>query len=84
MRQVYHLVDYKSALIGIRGHLAAMFLWYANQGFPDLCVEPEEFWKGGELNQKTWDDWIAKYLKTEHEVHALKVGLERAIAVFFF
>ena len=73
MRQVFHLLDYKSAMIGIRAHLAALLMWYCRRGFPELTVKPDAYWKGGKIDQAAWDAIIKGYVKEKQEVHRFKV-----------
>ena len=77
MRQVFHLLDYKSALLGIRAHLAALLMWYCRQGFPQLIVKPEAYLKGETIDQVAWEGIIKHYVKTlceNHEVHKIKAS----------
>lgn len=69
------MLDYDSALLGIRATIIGLMVAYAQEGAPALERAPEEFFTG-EVNQGAWDGLISSVLQSEefYEIHVYKVS----------
>lgn len=74
-RKVLSLLDFDSALLGVRATLASILMVYAEQGSPALSKKPEDFFQG-EVNQAAWDSLNKEVVDNEdyYEYHIYKVG----------
>ena len=73
MLQVLDLMDFKTALRGVRGYLVALLVVYARVGAPDLTKKPEDYWKSETITQADWDKIIKETIAEEFENHIFKV-----------
>ena len=73
MLQVLKLMDFKTAMHGVRGYLVALLSVYARVGAPDLTKKPEDCWKSETITQADWDKIIKDTMAEEFENHIFKV-----------
>ena len=73
MLQVLELMDFKTAMRGVRGYLVALLVVYARVGAPDLTKKPEDYWKSETITQADWDKIIKDTVAEEFENHIFKV-----------
>ena len=73
MLQVLNLMDFKTAMRGVRGYLVALLVVYARVGAPDLTKKPEDYWKSNTITQAEWDKILAEVISDEYENHIYKV-----------
>ena len=71
-RHLLPLLDFKTALLGFRSLVAAVFSAYMSQEAPALSRSPDEFVKG-EVDQEAWDKLIKELFKFNYEMHVYKV-----------
>ena len=73
MLQVLDLMDFETAIRGVRGYLVALLVVYARVGAPDLKKKPEDYWKSETITQADWDKILAEVISDEYENHIYKV-----------
>ena len=73
MLQVLKLMDFKTAMRGVRGYLIALLSVYARVGAPNLTKKPEDYWKSEIVTQADWDKILAEVISDEYENHIFKV-----------
>ena len=73
MLQVLKLMDFKTAMHGVRGYLVALLVVYARVGAPNLTKTPEDYWKSETITQADWDKIIKDTMAEEFENHIFKV-----------
>ena len=67
------LIDYDTAVLGIRGLLAALLAIYVAQGCPDLIHKPEDYFSE-KPSKEAWDELIKTTLDgKDYETHVYKV-----------
>ena len=66
-------VDYKSAVVGARGHLIGLLITYARVDAPEMSHKPDDYWKGDKIDQAAWDPIIKELMEKDWEYHVVKV-----------
>lgn len=74
-RHVFPLLDYDSALFGVRSMITSFLATYAEQDTPSLIKTPEDYFTG-DVNEKLWKEFIAELCNGDiiYEVHVYKVS----------
>ena len=73
MLQILNMMDFKTAMRGVRGYLVALLVVYARVGTQDLKKKPEDYWKSNTITQAEWDKILAEVISDEYENHIYKV-----------
>ena len=73
LRQVIELLTSKEALHLLRTHLASYLVVYATTGSPQLNKQPEDYWKGEQVDQASWDVVLKDVIAKDFEDHIPKV-----------
>lgn len=73
LRQVIDMFTYKQALHLIRTHITGILMVYASTSAPEFPKSPEDFWKGGEINQAAWNVVLKDAMEKDFEDHVPKV-----------
>ena len=71
--QVLDLLDYRNAVVAIRGHLAALFVIFARINPPAMTKRPKDYWTGENVDQAAWDELLKRSRDNNYEAHVHKV-----------
>ena len=67
------MFTYQQALHLIRTHITGFLMVYASTSAPEFPKTPEDFWKGGEINQDAWNVVLKDVMAKDFEDHVPKV-----------